>query len=71
MRVRLTIPRSGPTGSYDIGDEIELPDRQAQRLIDAGKATPVRSQPVETTVAHGVERTARKKLSRKKRGKRS
>lgn len=38
MRVKLLISRSGPAGSFDVGDEIEVSSEEGQRLIDAGKA---------------------------------
>lgn len=41
MRVKLLISRSGPAGSQDVGDEIEVSSDEGQRLIDAGKADPV------------------------------
>ncbi len=44
MEVELTTPRSGPAGAYSRGDKIEIPDAEAKRLIEAGKARPVASK---------------------------
>ena len=44
MKVRLLIGRSGPAGSFNVGDEIEVSDSEGQRLIEAGKASPVASE---------------------------
>lgn len=60
MKVRLLIPRSGPNGSFGVGDEMEVTDSEAKRLIEANKAAPVRSAPEPERAV------ARKKVSRKK-----
>lgn len=59
MKVRLHIPRSGPAGSYGVGDEIEVSDAEAKRLIESNKAAPVRQH-------QEPERAVRKKGARKK-----
>lgn len=60
MKVRLQIPRSGPAGSYGIGDEIEVSDAEAKRLIESNKAAPARDAPEPERAV------TRKKVSRKK-----
>ena len=44
MKVRLLIGRSGPSGSFSAGDEIEVSETEGYRLVEAGKASPVASQ---------------------------
>lgn len=45
MKVRLLIGRSGPSGAFSAGDEIEVSETEGYRLVEAGKATPIASQP--------------------------
>lgn len=42
MKVRLLTSRAGFGFSQDIGDEIDLPQEEAVRLMKAGQAEPVR-----------------------------
>lgn len=44
MKVVLTVPRSGPAGAFNIGDELEVSDAEGTRMIEAGQARPVASQ---------------------------
>lgn len=60
MKVRLLIPRSGPSGSYGVGEEMEVGDAEAKRLIESNKAAPVRES------AEPERAVARKKVARKK-----
>lgn len=48
MKVKLLISRSGPSGAFAPGDEIEVGKEEAQRMFDAGQAVPVRSEKPET-----------------------
>lgn len=41
MKIKLLTPRSGPKGSLNVGDEIEVSEPEGKRLIEAGKASPV------------------------------
>jgi len=43
MEVELLIARTGPGMSR--GSVVELPDEEARRLVDAGKAKPVSTKP--------------------------
>lgn len=44
MQVEFLISRTGPK-TYRVGEKAELPDAEARRLIDAGKARPVAAKP--------------------------
>jgi len=44
MQVELLLPRSGAV-AYNVGDRVDLPDGEARRLIEAGKARPVAAKP--------------------------
>lgn len=41
MKVKLLTPRSGPFGSFGVGDEVDIEESEAKRLIEAGQASPV------------------------------
>lgn len=41
MKVKLTVPRACAKTSYRAGDEIEVTDAEAKRMIAAGLATAV------------------------------
>lgn len=43
MRVRLLVPRATLAGPEEIGDEIDVSDAEAIRMIEAGQAEVVRS----------------------------
>jgi hypothetical protein len=49
MKIKMLTSMSGPTLQRNHGDEIEVPDAEAKRLIEAGFAAPVRSEQRETT----------------------
>lgn len=49
MKVKLLIPRSGPAGSYNTGDEVEVSEPEGKRMIEAGKASPVSDRKPERT----------------------
>lgn len=42
-RVKLIVSRSGAKGAFAPGDEIEVGDAEAKRMIEAGQAVPVRA----------------------------
>lgn len=48
MKIKLLTSRSGADGAFGIGDEIEVPDAEAARMIEAGQALPVRAEKRET-----------------------
>lgn len=50
MKIRLLVSRSGPAGAQNRGDEIEVGDAEAIRMIEAGQAEPMREAPVERAV---------------------
>ena len=49
MKIKLLVPRVGSDGVFNRGDEIDVPDDEAQRMVDDGQCLilPV----VETTMA--------------------
>lgn len=52
MKIKLLISRASAEGSQNVGDEIEVSNDEAKRMIDAGQAAPVRtsSKPIEKAV---------------------
>lgn len=50
MRVKLLVSRAGPAGVQNRGDEIDVGDDEAVRMISAGQAEPVREARVERAV---------------------
>lgn len=50
MKVKLTVSRSGPDGAFNVGDEIDVADDEAKRMMEAGQAIPVRGPKVERAV---------------------
>lgn len=58
MKVKLLISRATAKEVYKVGDEIEVSDREAQRLVAAGKAVVVQAAPKrETTRKRAVAET--------------
>jgi hypothetical protein len=47
MKIKLLTSRAGADGAFAAGDEIEVSDAEAARMIEAGQALPVREQRVE------------------------
>lgn len=43
MKVKLTTSMAGPEKAHSVGDEIEVSDAEAKRLIERGFAVPVRT----------------------------
>lgn len=50
MKIKLLVSRAGSDFSQSVGDEIDVADDEAIRLIEAGQAEPVRGAPVERAV---------------------
>lgn len=50
MKVKLLVSRSGADGAFAPGDEIEVSDAEAKRMIEAGQAQPVRGATPERAV---------------------
>lgn len=62
MKIKLLVSRSGADGAFAPGDEIEVSDAEAKRMIEAGQAAPVRgAAPERAVVAPKVERAAKGK----------
>ena len=43
MKIKLLVSRSGVDGAFSPGDEIEVTNDEAKRMIEAGQAVPVRT----------------------------
>ena len=43
MKIKLLTSRAGVGFSQNVGDEIEVSDAEARRMIEAGQAAPVRT----------------------------
>lgn len=50
MKVKLLVSRAGPQFAQDAGQEIEIADAEALRMIEAGQAEPVREAKAERAV---------------------
>lgn len=48
MKVKLLTSRADAARAYNAGEEIEVPDAEAARMIEAGQAAPVRQEKRET-----------------------
>lgn len=59
MKIRLLVPRAGPAGAQNRGDEVEVSDAEAVRMFEAGQAEPVRKsiQPETATSKRKSEKT--------------
>lgn len=42
MKIKLLVSRSGVDGAQNVGDEIEVSNDEAKRMIEAGQAEPLR-----------------------------
>lgn len=51
MKIKLLTPRTGPAGAQNIGDEIDVPTAEAERMVEAGQAEIVRAAKPEKAVA--------------------
>jgi len=70
MKVKLLTSIAGPMHSYGYGEEVDLPDGDARRMIERGQAQPVRQQAVETTDCSAPAETTAARAPRKRAGKR-
>ena len=60
MLVKLLVSRSGADGAFNRGQEIEVSEAEAARMIEAGQCEPVRAEKRETAVARPrAEKAAR------------
>lgn len=59
MRIRMTVGLSGPAYCLDPGDERDFPQDEAERLIAAGFAMPVREERVEKAVRTAPEKAVK------------
>ena len=72
MRIRMRTRLAGPSGPVGPGQEVDLPDDQAQALIERGfavaiEAPPPRTEaPPETTAIEPVTETTAKPPARKR-----
>lgn len=60
MRIKLLTSRAGAGFAQARGEEIEVGDAEAARMIAAGQAEPVRAAPVETAAKRARRETAAK-----------
>ena len=61
MLIRLLVSRAGPSGVQSRGEEIDVEQAEAVRMIDAGQALPVRAAP---RPEKAVSRTKREKAKK-------
>lgn len=62
MRIKLLVSRAGPDIVQNRGDEIDVEDDEAIRMIDAEQAVPVRAVEVETAVSAAAPEKAGRKV---------
>lgn len=60
MKVKLLVSRAGPAGVQNRGDEIDVGDAEAVRMIEAGQAQPVREIKAERAVPKSRAEKARR-----------
>jgi hypothetical protein len=53
MKIKLLVSRATATGAENRGQEIDVPDAEAIRMIEAGQAEPVRAIKAEHAVGRG------------------
>lgn len=66
MRVKLTTVYSTLRRAYQAGDEIDLSDSEAIRLIERELAQPVRGEQRELAIAPAGEQAVKRKSSNRK-----
>lgn len=61
MKIKMTQSQYGISVSRNAGDEIDVPEDEAKRMIEAGLATPIRSAKVEKAVPQkrSIEKAAK------------
>ena len=60
MKIMLLTSRSGPNGTQNRGEEIDVSDAEGIRMIESGQAAPVRGQKVERAVPKTPTEKAKK-----------
>lgn len=50
MKIKMLVSRSGADGAVDAGQEIEVPDAEAIRMIEADQAVAIREQKPQRAV---------------------
>lgn len=60
MKIKLLTARASVTGSQNAGDEVEVSDAEAKRMIEAGTAVPVREVKPEKAVSRAKPEKASK-----------
>lgn len=50
MKVKLYVSRSGPNGTFVAGDEIDVDEAEAKRMIAKGQCAPVRAAKPEKAI---------------------
>lgn len=55
MRVRLLTGRATETESWEPGEEIDVPDDEAKRLLENGSAEPVARKPADKRETRSAE----------------
>lgn len=60
MKVRLLQARASAMGAQNVGDEVEVSDAEAKRMIEAGTAVPVREVKPEKAVSRAKPEKASK-----------
>lgn len=61
MRIKLLTARAAATGAQNVGDEVDVSDGEAKRMIVAGQAVPVRGAKAERAVKKAAPEKAVKK----------
>lgn len=61
MKIKLLTARATATGAENRGDVIDVPEAEAIRMIEAGQAEPIRTQPVSEKA---VKRSKSEKASK-------
>lgn len=59
MKVLILVPMAGPLGVFRPGAEAVIDDAEAKRLIEAGYATALGGESVETQMLEAPERAIR------------
>jgi len=64
MLVKMLSSFVGPVKDYHAGDEIDIPDQLATRLIERGCAVPARGSAIETAVRIAPEKATKRRGKR-------
>jgi hypothetical protein len=60
MQIKLLVSRSGPSGTHGVGDVIDVPADEADRMVAAGQCEIVRSAKAEkATSKRAAEKAAK------------